>query len=128
MKIIFAAALTVLTFAFCATSFSAEMPFDPDHYEAMHNKGQPFAVVFHADWCPTCRVQAPVLRELTQQPEFKGVTLFVANFDTEKVLERSLGVTKQSTIVVFRDGKEIARSTGETQQASLSEILRRAIP
>ena len=128
MKIIFAVALSVLTFAFCATSFSAEMPFDPDHYEAMHNAGQPFAVVFHADWCPTCRAQAPVLRDLTQRPEFKGVTLFVANFDTEKVLERSLGVTNQSTIVVFRYGKETARSTGETQQASLIEILRRAIP
>jgi len=37
-------------------------------------------------------------------------------------------VTNQSTIVVFRDGKETARSTGETQQASLIEILRRAIP
>ena len=128
MKIIFAAALAVLTFGFCATSFSAEMPFDSVHYEAMHNNGQPFAVVFHADWCPTCRAQAPVLKELTQQPEFKGVTLFVANFDTEKVLERSLGVTQQSTIIVFRDGKETARSTGQTQQANLSEILRQAIP
>jgi thioredoxin 1 len=128
MKLIVAAALTVLTFGFSATSFSAEMPFDPAHYEAMHNAGQPFAVVFHADWCPTCRAQAPVLKELTQQPEFKGVTLFVANFDTEKVLERSLGVTQQSTIVVFRNGKETARSTGQTQQANLSEILRQAIP
>jgi hypothetical protein len=26
--------------------------------------------------------------------------LFVANFDTEKVLERSLGVTKQSTVIL----------------------------
>jgi thioredoxin 1 len=128
MKIIVAAALTVLTFGLSATSFSAEMPFDPAHYEAMHNAGQPFAVVFHADWCPTCRAQAPALKELTQQPEFKGVTLFVANFDTEKVLERSLGVTQQSTIIVFRDGKETARSTGQTQQANLSEILRQAIP
>jgi thioredoxin 1 len=128
MKLIVGAALTVLTSGFSTTSFSAEIPFDPAHYEAMHNAGQPFAVVFHADWCPTCRAQAPVLKELTQQPEFKGVTLFVANFDTEKVVERSLGVTQQSTIVVFRDGKETARSTGQTQQANLSEILRQAIP
>ena len=62
----------------------------------------PSPSVFHADWCPTCRVQAPVLKELTQSPEFMGVTLFVANFDTEKVLERSLGISKQSTIVVFK--------------------------
>jgi hypothetical protein len=68
------------------------------------------------------------LKDLTQSPEFMGVTLFVANFDTEKLLERSLGVSKQSTIVVFRNGKEAARSTGDTQYDSLSEILRRAIP
>jgi hypothetical protein len=57
-----------------------------------------------------------------------GITVFVANFDTEKVLERFLGITQQSTIVVFKDGKESARSTGDTQQAPLAELLRHAIP
>ena len=104
------------------------MPYDQSHYESMRNTGKPFAVVFHADWCPTCRVQAPVLKELSQSSEFMGITLFVVNFDTEKVLERSLGIAKQSTIVVFRDGKEVARSTGDTQRESLSEILKQAIP
>ncbi len=69
-----------------------------------------------------------MLKELTQTPEFRGTTRFVANFDTEKVLERSLGVTKQSTIVVFKDGKDSARSTGGTQRESLAELLRHAVP
>jgi thioredoxin 1 len=77
---------------------------------------------------PICRARAPVLKELTQSPDFMGVTLFVANFDTEKLLERSLGISKQSTIVVFENGKEAARSTGDTQYDSPSEILRSAIP
>jgi len=109
-------------------SRAGEMPFDPVHHEAMRDSGMPFAVVFHADWCPTCRAQTPVLKDLPHSPEFMGVTLFVANFDTEKVLERFLGISKQSTIVVFKNGKEAARSTGDTQYDSLSEILRRAIP
>jgi thiol-disulfide isomerase/thioredoxin len=25
-------------------------------------------VVFHAQWCPTCRAQAPLLKELVQSP------------------------------------------------------------
>jgi hypothetical protein len=41
--------------------------------------------------------------------------------------EKSLGVTKQSTVVVFKDGKESARSTGDTQQASLAVLLHRGI-
>ena len=105
-----------------------EMPFDQARYEALHNNGKPFAVAFHADWCPTWRAQARVLKEPTQAPEFKRITVFVANFDTEKVLERSLGVTKQSTIVVFKDGKESARSTGDTQRENLAELLRHAVP
>jgi len=60
-------------------------------------------------------------------PEFKDVTLFIADFDTEKALERSLGVTQQSTIVLFKGGKEAARSTGDTRQATLAALLRRAI-
>jgi thiol-disulfide isomerase/thioredoxin len=128
MKSPVGAFLVILLATLTSLSRAAEMPYDAVHYEAMRSSGKPFAVVFHADWCPTCRVQAPVLNEPAQSPEFMGVTLFVANFDTEKVLERSLGISKQSTIVVFKDGKEAARSTGDTQYDSLSEILRRAIP
>jgi thiol-disulfide isomerase/thioredoxin len=128
MKVPISALFLILFATLAGLSRAAEMPFDPVHYEAMRNSGQPFAVVFHADWCPTCRIQAPLLKELTQSPEFMGVTLFVANFDTEKVLEHSLGISKQSTIVVFKDGKEAARSTGDTQYDSLSELLRRAVP
>jgi thiol-disulfide isomerase/thioredoxin len=128
MKISVCALLLILFATLTGLSRAAEMPFDPVHYEAMRNSGKPFAVVFHADWCPACRVQAPVLTQLMQSQEFMGVTLFVANFDTEKVLERSLGISQHGTIVVFKDGKEAARSAGDAQYDSLSEILRRAIP
>jgi thioredoxin 1 len=57
----------------------------------------------------------------------KTLTLYVANFDTEKALKKSLGVTQQSTIVVFKGGKEVARSTGDTQQESLAALLRHAV-
>jgi thioredoxin 1 len=113
---------------FATLSMAEEMAFDQTHYESMRDKGQPFAVVFRADRCAACRAQAPMLEQLTQMQEFKGITLFVANFDTEKVLKKSLGITANSTIVVFRNGKETARSIGDTQEDSLSEILRRAIP
>ncbi len=123
VALISAAMLTVLAIP----SFAVEVPFNQAQFDAMIAAGKPVAVVFHADWCPTCRAQAPLLKELTQTPELKGLTLFVANFDTEKALKKSLGVTKQSTVVAFKDGKESARSTGDTQQASLAALLRRAI-
>jgi len=68
-----------------------------------------------------------VLKGLVETPALKSLTLYVANFDTEKALKRSLGVTQQSTIVVFKDGKEIARSTGDTQRDRLDALLKQAI-
>jgi len=127
MKSLVAVISAVTLTVFATPSFAAEIPFNQAQYDATIAAGKPVAVVFHADWCPTCRAQAPLLKELSQAPEFKGLTLFVANFDTEKTLKQSLGVTKQSTVVVFKGGKETARSTGDTQQASLAALLHHAI-
>jgi thioredoxin 1 len=127
MKSFALTALAVMLTLFATLSFSAEIPFNQAQFDATRAAGKPAAVVFHADWCPTCRAQAPVLKQLTESSDFKSLTLFVADFDTEKTLKRSLGITKQSTIVVFKDGKETARSTGDTQAGSLSALLHQAI-
>jgi thiol-disulfide isomerase/thioredoxin len=127
MKSLVAAAFSVMLICFATLAPAAEVPFDQAQFDSMRAAGKPVAVVFHADWCPTCRAQAPVLKDLAQSPDLKSVTLYVANFDTEKALKKSLGVTKQSTIVVFKNGKESARSTGDTQQDSLAALLRHAV-
>jgi thioredoxin 1 len=120
---IYLAMLTLLS----TLAHANEIPFNQAQFDAARAAGKPVAVVFHADWCPTCRAQAPVLKGVTETPEFKSVTLYIANFDTENALKKSLGVTKQSTIVVFKNGREAARSTGDTQQTNLAALLRHAI-
>jgi thioredoxin 1 len=127
MKSLIAVTFSMMLMGFATLALSAEVPFNQAQFDSMRAAGKPVAVVFHADWCPTCRAQAPVLKDLSQTPELKPLTLFVANYDTEKALKKSLEVTQQSTIVVFKDGKESARSTGDTQRASLEALLRHAI-
>src|ERR1700721_1102367 len=122
MKSLVALISAVMLIAIAAPTLAAEVPFNQVQFDSMIAAGKPVAVVLHADWCPTCRAQAPLLKALTQTPELKAVTLFVANFDTEKALKKSLGVTQQSTVVVFKDGKESARSTGDTQKASRAAL------
>src|SRR6202789_3816011 len=115
MKSLIAVVFAVVLSSFASFAVSAELPFNQAQFDATRSSGRPVAVVFHADWCPTCRAQAPVLKELAGTSALKSLTLYVANFDTEKALKRSLGVTTQRTMVVFKAGKEIARSTGDTQ-------------
>jgi thioredoxin len=127
MRFLGTAAFSVMLMLVAPFAAATETPFNQAQFDSMRAAGKPVALVFHADWCPTCRAQAPVLKQLLQTPDLKAVTLFVANFDTEKALKHSLGVTQQSTIIVFKDGKESARSTGDTQQASLAALLHHAI-
>jgi thioredoxin 1 len=127
MKSLAAFVCSVTMIFVAAFASAAETPFNQAQFDSMRASGKPVALVFHADWCPTCRAQAPVLKDLLQTPALKPVTLYVADFDTEKALKKSFGVTQQSTIVVFKDGKEVARSTGDTQRDSLAALLRHAI-
>ncbi len=128
MKFLTIAAASLGLILFSGFVFSAEVPYQKVEFDAARAAGKPVAVVFHADWCPTCRAQAPLLKDLSQQPDLSQVTLYVASYDEEKALEKSLGVTKQSTLVVFKQGREAGRSTGDTNEASLAMLLRRAIP
>ena len=127
MKELIAAAASLGLILFAALAFSAEVPFNQAQFDAARSSGKPVAVVFHADWCPTCRAQAPLLKDLSQKPEFTRLTLYIANYDQEKDLKKSLGVSQQSTLVVFKQGHEVARSTGDTNEASLGALLRQAI-
>jgi thioredoxin 1 len=123
VRVLSVASLMLMTL--CAVPFAraAEVPYDAAAYDSAIKSGAPVAVVFHASWCPTCRAQAPVLKELAAEPKYKGLTLFVADFDKETALRQTLRVTKQSTLVVFNKGREVSRSTGETQRAGLDSAL-----
>ena len=117
----------------CATAFAAacgwaaEVPFNQAAFDAALAQGRPVIVDFAADWCPTCKAQKPIVQGLLGETKRKPLTLFVANFDTEGALKKKLGVTMQSTFVVFKAGKEVGRSTGQTDKAVLAELFDKAL-
>ena len=106
---------------------AAELPFSQAAFTQALNAHKPVIVDFAASWCPTCRAQKPIVQALMAEPKMKGVTLFVADYDKEKALERSLKVVQQSTFVVFKEGKEVARSTGQTQRDELEALFNKAL-
>ena len=126
MKTLLALITTTLVLL-TAPALASEAPYSAVAFERLISQGQPVVVDFHADWCPTCRAQAPIVRELLATPELKSITVLIANYDTELALRKSLNVSTQSTLVVFRHGKEVARSTGDTSRDGLAALLRQAI-
>ena len=114
--------------ALMATSvFSAGVPITAADLAEIEKKGKSAVVSVHADWCSTCKSQDKVLANLMKDPEFKNVTFYQLEFDTQKDLLKTLKVRSQSTIIVFKGGKEVARATGDTKEAALSKLAKQAI-
>ncbi len=89
--------------------------------------GKPVLVEVSAPWCPTCKAQKPILSELKAQPRFKDLASFEVDFDSQKDALRLLNVQQQSTLIIFKGGKEVARSTGETSKAAIEGLLAKAL-
>jgi thioredoxin 1 len=108
-------------------AMAAVVPFNQAQYEQAKAAGKPVVVYFHADWCPTCRAQQPIVDQLSKEATFTPVTIFEADFDTQTALEKALKVTQQSTFVVFKQGHEVTRSTGQTQEPAIRAVLQQAL-
>ncbi len=77
-----------------------------DQLKAIAQNG-PAILYFHAEWCPTCRAAMVSFRG--RWPEVQpGITLVIADYDTEVDLKARYGVTYQNTFVqVGTDGEKI---------------------
>jgi thioredoxin 1 len=108
-------------------AMAGEVAFDKAKFDAAMARGLPVIVDFSATWCPTCKQQKPIVQGLLKEKKLQPVTLFLADFDFEEGLKQQLGVTMQSTFVVFKGGKEVGRSTGQTQKQAISDLFDKAL-
>lgn len=101
-------------------------PYTAEALAAAEKAGQPVALHFHADWCPTCRAQDKVLQSLKSE---KGLdlTVLTANYDTEKALKRRFRINSQSTLVVLKGATEAARVVGDTSADGIRGALKSAL-
>jgi thioredoxin 2 len=82
----------------------------------------PVVIDFYADWCAPCKVMAPVLDELAR--ERRGNAL-VMKLDTDRnpAATQRFNVRGIPTLIVFRDGQEVAREVGAVPRDRLRALL-----
>ena len=95
------------------------MPYTQAGFAKAQAAGKAIVVDVHADWCPTCKAQAPILDELRSEKRLSGVTFVRVDFDTDKAFLREHRIPRQSTVLVFRGTRETARSIAETRRTEL---------
>src|SRR4030081_2446112 len=87
---------------FSSARASTAVPFSAEAFKAAQASGSPILVEIHADWCPTCKAQNPILDKLTADPKFQDLKVFRVDFDAMKPVIKQFGAQMQSTLIVFK--------------------------
>lgn len=95
---------------------------DQDFQSEVLASDRPVLVDFWAEWCVPCHMVSPVVEEIARDnaANLKAVKL---NVDDNPETTRKFGVMSIPTLIVFREGKEMARVVGARgKDAILREI------
>ncbi len=84
---------------------------DQDFEQSVLNSTLPVIVDFTAEWCPPCRVLAPLYARLSDT--YKGKLRF-AKMDTDQntVIPGRLGIQSAPTLILFVGGRQVGRVVG----------------
>ncbi len=121
------AGVLVAAAQFGSARANTAVPFSAEAFKAAQASGSPNLVEIHADWCPTCKAQKPILDKLTADPKFKDLKIFRVDFDTMKPEVRQFGAQMQSTLIVFKGTVEQGRSVGDTKEVSIAALLDKSL-
>ena len=82
----------------------------------------PVLIEFTADWCPPCKMLAPIVHEIAHKYEGK---LRVGMLDSDINLEivQQYGVMGLPTLILFADGKPVERIVGYTPRERIEAKL-----
>ena len=117
MRLLFSLAVVLLS----GLAVNAAQPYDEASFKEAQAAGKTVLINVTASWCPTCKKQEPTIKAV--EKERPNLVVYDVDFDTAKDVLQRLKVRAQSTLIVYKGPKEVARSTAETDPGHLRALI-----
>ena len=120
MKKILILILTLISFNCFAvektTTFTNEI------FEKAQSEGKTVVINSWNKTCSTCGKQVKILDQA--EKEFNNILFLSFEQTKDKEIAKSLGIEYWTTIVVYKNNKEIARSIGQTKKSEIYSLIK----
>lgn len=83
---------------------------------------KPVLVDFSAEWCPPCKMLAPILAEIAREQSDK-LSVVTVDVDENPPLTDKYGVVGMPTLMLFQNGQPTARIVGYMPKAKILSQL-----
>jgi thioredoxin 1 len=91
-----------------------------DSFDNFIKKGV-VVVDFWATWCAPCRLQGPIVEDLSK--EMKKVKFGKLDVDHNRQVAMKYGIRGIPTLIIFKDGKVVEKVVGLHQKEDLKKII-----
>ena len=119
----------ILILLFCIFSFNAnalekETTFSKDLFDKAQSDGKVVVVSSWIKYCSSCASQMKVLNKAKN--DFKNIEYFTFEVTNREIADL-LKVQYQTTLLIFKNNKEVYRSIGETSREEIYKALESSI-
>ena len=106
---------------FNSFALEKETTFDQQQFKQALSEGKVVVVSSWIKYCYSCASQMKVLKEAKK--DFDNIEYFAFDVTNENI-SNIFNVQYQSTLLIFKDNKEVYRSIGETTQKEIYKAIK----
>jgi len=111
-------------FAFSANALEKKTTFNKELFDKAQSDGKVVVISSWVKYCSSCASQMKVLNKAKN--EFNNIEYLTFEI-TDKEISKLLNVQYQTTLLIFKDNKEVYRSIGETSRDAIYKAIESSI-